>query len=187
RRRACRPRSLRESRPAPDSASSSSSSASMPRGPRRSRTGGHELSESPAHVPTSFRRPSWAHDPSRTAAFEKTGGYRSASLPAPSVRTLLWGSVMLKITPASPEDSNTVRWLVEGRVAGAAGTQLERAIAGFTPEAPPVLDCAGVTFIDRDGARAVVALVGAGVTVVRCSPFVDEMLRAAERDADGDD
>jgi hypothetical protein len=40
---------------------------------------------------------------------------------------------MLKITPASPEDSNAIRLLVEGRVAGAAGTQLERAIAGFTP------------------------------------------------------
>lgn len=94
---------------------------------------------------------------------------------------------MLKITPASPADSDTVRLLVEGRVAGAAGTQLERAVAGFTPEAPPVLDFAGVTFIDRAGAGAVVALVRAGATVVRCSPFVDEMLRAAERDVDGDD
>jgi RNA polymerase sigma-70 factor, ECF subfamily len=94
---------------------------------------------------------------------------------------------MMKITQVTPRDSKTVRWFLEGRFVGAAVDELERTIAGFTPEAPPVLDFAGVTFIDHGAARAIAALIHAGVAVVGCSPFIDEMLRVAHRDAGIDD
>jgi RNA polymerase sigma-70 factor (ECF subfamily) len=48
----------------------------------------------------------------------------------------------------------------------------------------PVLDFAGVSFIDRDAARGLAALVREGAAIVGCSPFVEEMLRTADAASD---
>jgi len=97
---------------------------------------------------------------------------------------------MLKITQSTPTESSAARLRVEGRIVGAAVHELERAVATVDGEAP-ILDFAGVSFIDRDGARALTALVRDGATVVGCSAFVEEILRtadaAAEVDGESDD
>jgi len=94
---------------------------------------------------------------------------------------------MVKITRCTPEGSNVARLRVEGRIVGAAVDELEGALAAFAADVAPVLDFAGVTFVDRDAARAIGAMIRAGAVVVGSSPFVEEMLRAADGDASGDD
>ena len=93
---------------------------------------------------------------------------------------------MVKITHTTSESAGT-RFQVEGRIVGAAVEELERAIAALPPDASPVLDFCGVTFIDRDGARAVAMLVRGGVQIVGSTPFVDGMLRVADADFGADD
>jgi len=119
--------------------------------------------------------------------FTTARGYRHIHRPRASVRTLLYVPTMIKITRSTPESSSTTRLRVEGRIVGAAVDELEGAVAELAVDASPTLDLAGVTFIDRDAACAIAALIRGGAAVVGSSPFVEEMLRAADGDASGDD
>ncbi|HEY2388894.1 MAG TPA: sigma-70 family RNA polymerase sigma factor [Candidatus Binatia bacterium] len=105
--------------------------------------------------------------------------YADHDPPPPSVRPLLWCTGMLKITHSASTDPSAARLHVEGRIVGTAVHELERAVATVTADTAPILDFAGVSFIDHDGARALAALVRDGAAVVGCSPFVEEMLRTA--------
>jgi RNA polymerase sigma-70 factor (ECF subfamily) len=106
--------------------------------------------------------------------------YVASDPTASAVRRLLCGIGMLKITHTPPTGSSATRLHVEGRIVGTAVHELERAVATVPGDAAPILDFAGVSFIDRDAARALAALVRDGAAVVGCSPFVEEMLRTAD-------
>ncbi len=93
---------------------------------------------------------------------------------------------MIKITP-TPKGTSAARLRVEGRIVGTAIDEVEAAVAEFAADASPILDLAGVTFVDHDAARAIGAMIRGGVAVVGSSPFVEEMLRAADGDSAADD
>jgi len=72
---------------------------------------------------------------------------------------------MIKIT-STPKGTSAARLRVEGRIVGTAIDEVEAAVAEFAADASPILDLAGVTFVDHDAARAIGAMIRGGVAVV---------------------
>lgn len=69
---------------------------------------------------------------------------------------------------------------LEGQIAGAWTTELERACREVLLEAPNVtLDLADVTMIDREGIALLMKLTSKGVELANCSPFQEEQIRLA--------
>ena len=81
---------------------------------------------------------------------------------------------MLRIT-VNEDDAGT-RLTLEGRIAGPWVDELRRAGDAARGAGPLVLEMAGVSFVDAEGARLVRGLAEAGARVTNCSPFVREQL-----------
>lgn len=93
---------------------------------------------------------------------------------------------MLRITPVE-SNRGAVTLLVEGRVVGrwveALRLSCERVLAsGVTL----TLDLSGVSFVERGAVELFRNLRKRHVSVLNCSIFVAEQLKAQERDDDGD-
>src|SRR4051794_12284419 len=87
---------------------------------------------------------------------------------------------MIKITPCEAE-STVAKLRVDGRINAKTAEELVTACRGaLASGAPVVLDLAGVTFVDGDGARVVDALTRDGAVVIGCSPLVTELLRPTD-------
>ncbi len=90
---------------------------------------------------------------------------------------------MIKITPLADEGDGVTRLRVDGRIHSKTTEALERACRpGLGGPWPLLLDFAGVSFVDADGAALVTTLVERGAVVVGASAFVSEILRSAPPD-----
>jgi len=48
---------------------------------------------------------------------------------------------------------------------------------GFAAEREVALDLSGLTFVDPDGLEALSRLIAKGAVAVRCTPYLEELLR----------
>jgi anti-anti-sigma regulatory factor len=87
---------------------------------------------------------------------------------------------MLRIEKVG-EDAATVTLKLEGRVVAQWVAALEEECQRVLRTAKrPILDFAGVTFIDRNGVAMLGKMNGGRVQVVNCSPFLRALLRCPE-------
>lgn len=85
---------------------------------------------------------------------------------------------MLKIS--EPVANHAVTLKLEGRLVGPWVTELKNACEQHLPEHRAIsLDLADVTFADGAGLSLLLRLRAQGVTLMNCSPFLEEELRAA--------
>ena len=85
---------------------------------------------------------------------------------------------MLKISEPTPAD-HAVTLKLEGRVIGPWVAELKSACEKHLAEKHAVkLDFADVSFADRAGLALLLRLRSQGVTLVNCSPFLAEELKA---------
>jgi len=85
-------------------------------------------------------------------------------------------SIMLKISEPLPNHAVTLK--LEGRLIGPWVDELKIACARhFAAKQPINLDVADVTFADPTGLALLLCLRAQGVTLVNCSPFLEEELR----------
>lgn len=90
---------------------------------------------------------------------------------------------MIKITHLTDEEDGVTRLRVDGRILSKTTEALERACsAALGGRCPLLLDVAGVSFVDTDGAALLTTIVERGAVVVGASPFVSEILRTATTD-----
>ncbi len=69
---------------------------------------------------------------------------------------------------------------LEGRIAGPWVTELQNICQRFLDEGRvPTLDCAEVSFIDSSGVRLITKLRAQGISLVNCSPFIEEQLKGS--------
>jgi len=89
--------------------------------------------------------------------------------------------VMLRIAPR--DTSGEERTLnLEGRIVGPWVDQLRRSCEEvLTMGAALTLDLAEVDFVDQEGARLLMNLMGSGVALVNCPAFVQEQLKGLPR------
>jgi len=89
--------------------------------------------------------------------------------------------VMLRIAPRDTSgEEGTLN--LEGRIVGPWVDQLRRSCEEvLTTGAPLTLDLAEVDFVDQEGARLLMNLMGSGVALVNCPAFVREQLKALLR------
>ena len=83
---------------------------------------------------------------------------------------------MLKILTSESGPGRTVLSL-EGQILGPWVDELARACQRLPAAA--VLDLAEVTFVERRGVELLRALEARGVTLMHCTPFVAELLKAS--------
>ena len=70
---------------------------------------------------------------------------------------------------------------LEGKISGHWVGELERICRLALDKCAPVgLDLAEVTFADRSGVKALIQLKQLGVTLLNCSTFLTEQLKAAQ-------
>ena len=89
--------------------------------------------------------------------------------------------VMLRIAPRDTSgEEGTLN--LEGRIVGPWVDQLRRSCEEvLTTGAPLTLDLAEVDFVDQEGARLLMNLMGSGVALVNCPAFVQEQLKGLPR------
>ena len=76
--------------------------------------------------------------------------------------------------------NHAVTLKLEGRLVGPWVAELKRACEPHLPERRAIsLDLADVTFADEAGLSLLLRLRTQGVTLMNCSPFLEEELRAA--------
>ena len=85
---------------------------------------------------------------------------------------------MLKISQAG-RANHSVTLKLEGRVVGLWVGELRQVCEAFLAEGRALrLDLADVTFADTRGVTALSSLKSRGVTLMNCSPFVEEQLKS---------
>ncbi len=85
---------------------------------------------------------------------------------------------MLKISLA-PAANHSVVLKLEGRVVGPWVAELRRVAETLLTEGRAlILDLADVSFADAGGVAALAGLKSLGVTIMNCSPFVEEQLKS---------
>lgn len=89
---------------------------------------------------------------------------------------------MLKITETA-ENGNTIRLRLDGTITASSLTELNEVLARHEPTGSRtiILDMAGVTFMDDDGARKIATLRGETLYAINCSPFITTLLDTVEK------
>ncbi len=86
-------------------------------------------------------------------------------------------SGMLRITPTF-DRSDRLHLNVEGRLTDRTAEDLVTSCEqGFASEREIALDLSGLTFVDPDGLEALARLIARGAVPLRCTPFLEELLR----------
>jgi hypothetical protein len=88
---------------------------------------------------------------------------------------------MLRISPIASGDRHVILRL-EGRVVGPWVPELGKACEQALGEGRALeLNLAEVSFVDHSGVRLINDLRSQGISLVECSPFVEEQLKHSER------
>ncbi len=84
---------------------------------------------------------------------------------------------MLRITEISTDDEAIILRL-EGKLVGKCIPELERMCLYHRDEKNKtvVLDCSGVTFIDKHGVRMLESIQDERVKIIDCCPFIQSLL-----------